>query len=34
MNQIDSDKEYTVSLNLDDEYQLLVQNLGENEKAT
>lgn len=33
MNLIDSDKEYTVSLNLDDDDQLLVQNLNEDEKA-
>ena len=33
MNPIDSDKEYTVSLNLDDDDQLLVQNMNENEKA-
>ena len=33
MNPIDSDKEYTVSLNLDDDDQLLVQNLNEDEKA-
>ena len=33
MNPIDSDKEYTVSLNLDDDNQLLVQNLNEDEKA-
>lgn len=33
MNPIDSDKEYTVSLNLDDDAQLLVQNLNEDEKA-
>ena len=33
MNLIDSDKEYTVSLNLDDDDQLLVQNMNENEKA-
>ena len=29
MNPIDSDKEYTVSLNLDDDDQLLVQNMDE-----
>ena len=33
MNPIESDKEYTVSLNLDDDDQLLVQNLNEDEKA-
>lgn len=33
MNPIDSDKECTVSLNLDDDDQLLVQNLNEDEKA-
>ena len=33
MNPIDSDKEYTVSLNLDDDDQLLVQNLNEDEKT-
>ena len=33
MNPIDSDKEYTVSLNLDDDGQLLVQNLNEDKKA-
>lgn len=33
MNLIDSDKEYTGSLNLDDDDQLLVQNLNEDEKA-
>ena len=33
MNPIDSDKEYTVSLNLDDDDQLLVQNMNEDEKA-
>jgi len=33
MNPIEPDKEYTVSLNLDDDDQLLVQNLNENEKA-
>ena len=33
MNPIESDKEYTVSLNLDDGDQLLVQNLNEDEKA-
>lgn len=33
MNPIDSDKEYTVSLNLDADDQLLVQNLNEDEKA-
>ena len=33
MNLIDSDKEYTVSLNLDDDDQLLVQNLNEDEKV-
>lgn len=33
MNPIDSDKEYTVSLNLDADDQLLVQNLNEGEKA-
>ena len=33
MNPIDSDKEYTVSLNLNDDDQLLVQNLNEDEKA-
>ena len=33
INSIALDKEYTVSLNLDDEDQLLVQNLNEDEKA-
>lgn len=33
MNPIESDKEYTVSLNLDDDDQLLVQNLNEDEKV-
>ena len=33
MNPIDSDKEYTGSLNLDDDDQLLVQNLNGDEKA-
>ena len=33
MNPIDPDKEYTGSLNLDDDDQLLVQNLNEDEKA-
>lgn len=33
MNPIDSDKEYTVSLNLDNDDQLLVQHLNEDEKA-
>lgn len=33
MNPIVPDKEYTVSLNLDDDNQLLVQNMNENEKA-
>lgn len=33
MNPIDSDKEYIVSLNLDDDDQLPVQNLNEDEKA-
>lgn len=33
MNPIDSDKEYTVSLNLDDDDQLPVQNMNEEEKA-
>ncbi len=33
INPIDSDKEYTVSLNLDDDDQLLVQNMNEDEKA-
>ena len=33
INPIESDKEYTVSLNLDDGNQLLVQNLNEYEKA-
>lgn len=33
MNPIVSDKEYTVSLNLDDDDQLLVQNMNEDEKA-
>lgn len=33
MNPMDSNKEYTVSLNLDDDDQLLVQNLNEDEKA-
>ena len=33
MNPIDSDKEYTVSLNLDDDDQLLVQNMNEDERA-
>ena len=33
MNPIDSDKEYTGSLNLDDDDQLLVQNLNEDKKA-
>ena len=33
MNPIDSDKEYTVSLNLDADDQLLVQNMNEDEKA-
>lgn len=32
-NPIDSDKEYTVSLNVEDDDQLLVQNLNEYEKA-
>lgn len=33
MNPIVPDKEYTVSLNLDDDDQLLVQNLNEDKKA-
>ena len=33
MNPIVPDKEYTVSLNLDDDDQLLVQNMNEDEKA-
>ena len=33
MNPIVSDKEYTVSLNLDNDDQLLVQNMNEDEKA-
>ena len=33
MNPIYPDKEYTVSLNLDADDQLLVQNLNEDEKA-
>lgn len=33
MNPIVPDKEYTVSLNLDDYYQLLVQNMNEKKKA-
>lgn len=33
INPIDSDKKYTVLLNLDDDEQLLVQNLNEDEKA-
>lgn len=33
MNPIELDKEYTGSLNLDDNNQLLVQNLNEDEKA-
>ena len=33
MNPIEPDKEYTVSLNLDGDEQLLVQNLNEYEKA-
>lgn len=34
MNSINPDIEYTVSLNLDDDDHLLVQNLDEDEKAT
>lgn len=33
MNPIEPDKEHTVSLNLDDDDQLLVQNLNEDEKT-
>ena len=33
MNPIDPDKEYTGSLNLDDDDQLLVQNMNEDDKA-
>ena len=33
-NPANPDKEYTVSLNLDDDDQLLVQNLDKDEKAT
>ena len=33
MNPIEPAKEYTFSLNLDDDDQLLVQNLNEDEKA-
>ena len=33
MNPTDPNKEYTVSLNLDDDDQLLVQNLNEDEKV-
>ena len=33
MNPTDPDKEYTASLNLDDDDKLLVQNLNEDEKA-
>lgn len=33
MNPTDPNKEYTVSLNLDDDDQLLVQNLNGDEKA-
>lgn len=33
MNPIEPDKEYTVSLNLDDDDQLLVQNMNEDDKA-
>ena len=32
MNPMDSNKEYTVSLNLDDDDQLLVQNLNEDKR--
>lgn len=33
MNPVESDKEYTVSLNLDDDDQLMVQNMNEDEAA-
>lgn len=33
MNPMDPDKKYTVSLNLDDDDWLLVQNLNENKKT-
>lgn len=33
MNPVESDKEYTVSLNLDDDDQLMVQNVNEDEDA-
>ena len=33
MNPVESDKEYTVSLNLDDDDQLMVQNINEDEAA-
>lgn len=33
MNPVDPDKEYTVSLNLDDDDQLMVQNMNEDEDA-
>ena len=33
MNPVDTDKEYTVSLNLDDDDQLIVQNMDEDENA-
>ena len=33
MNPVDQDEEYTVSLNLDDDDQLMVQNMNENEDA-